>query len=137
MRSGYVIGIVIAALLGCGKPIATLSYSSVSTTEQTALALPPGTTVTFAVHAAKHSYTGRNHVLLDAELLDHGKVVGRMSCQGFELDADMGSGCSTTHYDSSCTMTAPASGADAVRVATRMENANSATFEGLEVRISN
>ncbi|AKU95502.1 hypothetical protein AKJ09_02166 [Labilithrix luteola] len=135
MKSGYVVGFVVAALLGCGKPIASIPFSSVGTTEQTAVALPAGATVSLAVHAAKHSYQGSNNVMLDAELLDRGTVVGRMTCEGFELEGMAGSGCSTTHYNSSCSMTAPASGADAIRVSTRLERPGSATFEGLEVRI--
>lgn len=132
---GYAIGLVVFALFGCGKTVATLSYRSIGTTEEVPLALAPGSDVKLAVHAGSYSYSGRNHIMLEAALLKGSAVVETMTCEGFEFEGGAGSGCKSTHYNSTCSMTVPAGGADTVRVGTRMENDNSATVEGLQVLV--
>ncbi|MBX3210967.1 MAG: hypothetical protein KF850_02945 [Labilithrix sp.] len=135
MRRGYVIAASVFVLFACGKTVATLGYEHVGTVKETPLALPPGAKVRLAVRAESYSYFGRNHVMLDAELLKDGAVVAKMSCQGFEFEGGSGSGCKSTHYNSGCSITAPPGGADALRVGTRMENGNGASIEGLSVLV--
>lgn len=135
LTGGHAVAAVVFALLGCGKTVATLSYQSIGTTEEVPLALAEGTEVKLAVRAEKYSYSGRNHVILEAALLQGGAVVEKMSCEGFEFEGGAGSGCKSTHYNAACSMTVPKGGADTVRVGTRMENHNSATIEGLQVLV--
>lgn len=134
-RGGYVVAAAIAVLLGCGKTVGTLAYERVGTTQEIPLTLQGGAQVRFAVYAERYSYSGPNQVMLDAELLKGGAVVEKMSCAGWDNEGGSGGGCKTTHYNSDCTMTVPAGGADAVRVATRLKNDNEASFTGLQVLV--
>jgi hypothetical protein len=127
-------------LFGCGKTVGTLTYERVGATQEVPLTLKGGTQIHFAVYAERYSYRGRNQVMLDVELLKGGAVidvVDRMSCAGWTIrgKSKSGGGCKTTRYNSDCTMTVPAGGADAVRVATRLMNGNEASFTGLQVLV--
>lgn len=134
-RSGSIIAAVVAVLFGCGKTVGTLAYERVGTTQEIPLTLREGAHIQFAVYAERYSYSGPNRVMLDGELLRRGAVVAKMSCAGWDNEGGAGGGCKTTHYNSDCTMTVPAGGADAVRVATRLENDNEASFTGLQVLV--
>ncbi len=133
----WVAPLLVVLAFGCTKTMATIKLpKGVGSTEQIAFNVAPNTSVSFGVHASKYSYSGGNAIMLDGELLKGGAVVARMSCEGFDLEGGAGSGCGATHYNSSCAMKAPASGADTIRIATRMQNPNSsATFEGVEIRV--
>jgi hypothetical protein len=120
--------------MGCGSTVATLSYETIGTTKEASLVLSAGDAVGFSTHADRYSYDGTNAVMLDAELLKGGLVVERLTCRGFDLEDNSGSGTGSTRH-LMCPMTAPAGGADTVRVGTRLENTSPATFEGFEVRV--
>lgn len=135
MNGGYGVALVVFALLGCGETVATLSYKSIGTTEEVPLALSAGTEVKLAVRAESHSYSGINYVVLEASLLKSGAVVEKMACRGFEFEGGSGGGCKTTHYNSSCAVTAPPGGSDAIRVTAHLENGNPVTLEGLQVLV--
>lgn len=134
-RRVYGLALCVGALLACGKTVATVKLTQIGASGETKIALPAGAEIGFAVHADKYSYSGENHVMVTAELLRAGAVVGTMTCAGFEFEGGAGAGCGATHQSSDCAMTVPGGGADAVRVSTRLENGNEASVEGLEVRV--
>lgn len=115
--------------------MAAVPFERLGTTEEAPLVLTPGSGVSFAVYVARHSYSGKNHVLLDVALLKQGAVVASTRCQGFEMEGMSGSGCQTTHANRDCALRAPADGSDAVRITTRLEREGSFEYEGLEVRV--
>ena len=120
----------------CGKLVTSVPFSALGTTTEAAVQIAAGTRLTFPVYAKEYSYSGSGYLLIDVELVRDGAVVDRMSCRGFEFEGEAGGGCQTTHDNAECTMTVPAGGAQAVRVAARLERpATSARLDGLAVEV--
>jgi hypothetical protein len=122
---------------GCLGPTAgTVELAGLDKPAEKPLAFPAGKKLEFPVHAESYDYTGKNWVVIDVTLLRAGAKVATMSCKGFELEGDAGSGSSVTNSNSDCTLTVPPGGSDAIRaVATLQDKSGKASFQGLAIYI--
>lgn len=127
--------VLIGAVLACGETVASIRLPGLGVAGDAPLAAPAGTWLGFAVHLDSYSYSGRNHVLVNAELLRGGAVVGSTQCRGFEFEGGAGSGCGATEHNSACGIAVPEGGIDAIRVTATLEAPNEVSLEGLEVRV--
>lgn len=120
----------------CGKEVAKVELSGLDTAETKEVELAAGAEVRFPVHLESYSYSGRNYITVQAELMKDGAVIETMRCRGYEFEGGAGSGCGSMHLSSGCTAKVPAGGADAVRVTTSLEDkSNTVELEGLAVGI--
>jgi hypothetical protein len=122
-------------VVACGKTVAKLDYAQVGDRREAPLSVSPGDKLGFSMHIDRYSYEGANYVMLDIELVKDGAIVHTHSCGGFELEGYRGGGTGATESHGWCSVTAPASGADTIRVGTRFQTKATATIEGLQVRI--
>ncbi|WP_437956002.1 hypothetical protein WME76_31670 [Sorangium sp. So ce119] len=124
-------------LLSCLGPTAgQVDLPGLDVPVEKAISFPAGKELEFPVHADRYEHSGGNHVRIEVTLLRGGAPVGAMACDGFELEGGAGCGSGATHMNSSCSMTVPAGGSDAIRVVARLaDRSNSASFEGLSVYI--
>ena len=118
----------------CGKEIGKVPLKGLGDTQTKEIELKGGTEVRFPVHIDKYSYSGRNYIMVQAELMKDDKVVETLRCRGYEFEGGAGSGCGgSMHYNSSCSTTVPSGGADAVRITTSLQNSGEVSVEGLAV----
>lgn len=145
---GGVIGIALLVIAGGGvvvslarspifaRKLARIPLTAVGATADAAIELPAGKQVLLGVVAASYSYQGRNSLVVDAQLLRGGLVVGHLTCQGFLLKGSGGSGTQASHYNSDCTTTAPERGVTSLRVTTHLSDPSGSTsFEGLGIEV--
>jgi hypothetical protein len=125
------------ALASCLEPTAgQVDLPGLDQPVEKKLSFAEGKELSFPVHVDSYDYAGGNYVVIDVTLLRGGAEVGRMSCQGFELEGGAGCGSGATHLNSDCSMKVPAGGADAIRAVAKLQDkSNRADFKGLSVYI--
>ncbi len=117
-----------------GEVVARVPIRAVGEAGEAGLALPAGARLSFAVAASKSSSAGPNDLLLDIQARKAGDTVASTSCRGFHFKR-AGTAWGNLSYGD-CELGIPASGSDALHIATRWANPSVASsFEGLEIRV--
>lgn len=119
----------------CGEEVARVPLDGFGEESEAEVTLDGGTEIDLWVHLGKYSHRGYNRILVDAKLLNDGKIIEKVQCAGFELDAGAGSGCGSAQHNSSCSMTVPKRGADAIRVEATLQTGGEVDVEGMEVGV--
>jgi hypothetical protein len=128
--------LIVRSLIGAvgGEVLARVPIAKVGDPADAPFAAAGNARLAFSVRADTCKWSGTNCLTLDVDALRGDETVAHVTCCGYRTSGG-GTVWSTEQHNDACQLDIPASGADRLRVSTKLEHPRELTFEKLEVLV--